>query len=327
MLLATTTVEDFDRFMPDLLDQGSREAKAARLERLCGPLRPRPGRPCAGVARLGPGGVEALHVRSRGPRDLRGGRARGSAPGDRGRGSLRRIAFEVLPVFVGHGGGSKGPPSCLRLEKRPGPSCVLATCARGDGGRSSGVGCEPRPERRNRGQSPCAPGPDVQNGVTMSWRWILVPVLVGVVAAVGTPAATRGAAGAADPCRSMVRQDVLPPWMRAGFSEGRPRAPHVVGRAGRIGGVVFGWPLASPPGALRRNKVLWVPRRETSSSTALWIRMQRMEGRAAVGSPVSRVVAGGPGPSIVNAPSPGCWRLTLSWAERRDTLDLVYRSD
>jgi hypothetical protein len=36
------------------------------------------------------------------------------------------------------------------------------------------------------------------------------------------------------------------------------------------------------------------------------------------------VIAGGPGPSIVNLPTPGCWRLTLGWAGQVDTLDLRY---
>jgi hypothetical protein len=44
-----------------------------------------------------------------------------------------------------------------------------------------------------------------------------------------------------------------------------------------------------------------------------------------VGAPVTRKVSGGPGPSIVNLPSPGCWRLTLRWSGRADSLDLSYR--
>jgi hypothetical protein len=37
-----------------------------------------------------------------------------------------------------------------------------------------------------------------------------------------------------------------------------------------------------------------------------------------------RVVPGGPGPSIVNLPQAGCWRLTLAWSGQTDTLDLAY---
>jgi len=38
------------------------------------------------------------------------------------------------------------------------------------------------------------------------------------------------------------------------------------------------------------------------------------------------LASGGPGPSIVDVPAPGCWRLTLSWSARRDSLDLQYRA-
>jgi hypothetical protein len=70
------------------------------------------------------------------------------------------------------------------------------------------------------------------------------------------------------------------------------------------------------------NKILWAARR--ANGTALWIRARRMAGSDRVGAPVSRVIAGGPGPSIVNLPAPGCWRLTLRWAGETDTLDLEY---
>jgi hypothetical protein len=49
-----------------------------------------------------------------------------------------------------------------------------------------------------------------------------------------------------------------------------------------------------------------------------------MDGARIVGPPVRRIVPGGPGPSLVDLPSPGCWRLTLTWSGRRDSLDLRY---
>ncbi|TML10630.1 MAG: hypothetical protein E6F94_06570 [Actinobacteria bacterium] len=97
----------------------------------------------------------------------------------------------------------------------------------------------------------------------------------------------------------------------------------MLGRAQRIVAILFGYPLRSPPGR-RRNKILWVSRK-TSSATALRIRAQRMDRSTTVGAPVTRTVSGGPGPSIVNLPSPGCWRLTLHWSGRVDSLDLNYR--
>ena len=100
--------------------------------------------------------------------------------------------------------------------------------------------------------------------------------------------------------------------------------PHVLGRSGRIVAIVFAYPLRSPPAQGRNNKILWVPRRTPGAVAAMWIRAQRMEGAQRVGMPFIRVVPGGPGPSIVNLPQAGCWRLTLAWSGQTDTLDLAY---
>jgi hypothetical protein len=111
---------------------------------------------------------------------------------------------------------------------------------------------------------------------------------------------------------------------RDGFSEARPRVPHVLGRSGRIAAIVFGYPLRSPPAPGRNNKILWVSRSQADAPASLWIRAQRMDGARRVGTPVSRIVRGGPGPSLVDLPEAGCWRLTLTWSGRTDTLDLAY---
>jgi hypothetical protein len=124
-------------------------------------------------------------------------------------------------------------------------------------------------------------------------------------------------------CHSNVDTGVLPVWARGGFSDPKPRIPHVLGRSGRIVAILFAYPLLSPPPRDHNNKILWVARKANGS--ALRIRAQRMIGSARVGAPVSRRIAGGPGPSIVNLPAPGCWRLTLRWAGQTDTLDLRYR--
>ena len=122
-------------------------------------------------------------------------------------------------------------------------------------------------------------------------------------------------------CHAQVHLGVLPSWARGGFSN--PRIPHVLGRSQRIVAVLFGYPLRSPPRRLRRNKILWVAR-ETPDASALRIRAQRMKGLTPVGSPENRKVSSGPGPSIINLPAPGCWRLTLRWSGRADSLDLDY---
>jgi hypothetical protein len=141
----------------------------------------------------------------------------------------------------------------------------------------------------------------------------------------GLALAAAGAPAAGAPCRPVVERGVLPAWARAGFSDPRPRVPHEVGRSGRIAAIIFGDPLRSPPSPGRSNKILWVPRVTPGRFSDLRIRAQRMEGARGVGAPVTRVVAGGPGPSIIDLPAPGCWRLALRWSGRSDTLDLRYR--
>jgi hypothetical protein len=144
---------------------------------------------------------------------------------------------------------------------------------------------------------------------------------VAAVLADGSPA-SGSATGTT--CRAEVSRAVLPVWARSGFSDPKPRLPHVLGRSGRIVAIAFGYPLRSPPAPGRNNKILWVPRNSLDTRAALWIRAQRMEGAHRIGMPVIRVVAGGPGPSIINLPKAGCWRLTLAWSGRTDTLDLAY---
>jgi hypothetical protein len=145
---------------------------------------------------------------------------------------------------------------------------------------------------------------------------------VAVAAAAGdrpAPAADRSGA----PCSSAVAKGVLPVWARDGFSDPKPRLPHVLGRSGAIAALVFGYPLQSPPLANRNNKILWVARKQFRFGD-LHIRAQRMSGTVRIGRPVERSVAGGPGPSIIDLPAPGCWRLTLAWTHGHDTLDLRY---
>jgi hypothetical protein len=147
-------------------------------------------------------------------------------------------------------------------------------------------------------------------------------------------------AGAADratpPCKGTVRMALIPAWARGGFSEPKPRMRQVLGNGGHIVALVFGYPLQSPAGAERGNKILWVPREPRASQSAgavaspLTIHAQRMQGTVLRGKPVERTVPGGTGPSIIDLPAAGCWRLTLTWKQGddklqvRDTLDLRY---
>ena len=49
-----------------------------------------------------------------------------------------------------------------------------------------------------------------------------------------------------------------------------------------------------------------------------------VRGDKPVGKHVVRVIVGGPGPSYVNLPTHGCWRLSLQWSGRSDELDLDF---
>ena len=151
-------------------------------------------------------------------------------------------------------------------------------------------------------------------------RLLTIAVAGLALSALATPA--RPAAVA--PCRAAVDRGVIPPWARTGFSDPRPRMPHVLGRKGEIVALLFAYPLRAPRPTDHNNKILWVARR-LFAPTRLAISAQRMVGGRPVGKPVARSVMGGPGPSIIDMPTPGCWRFTLRWAHRADTLDLVYR--
>lgn len=134
----------------------------------------------------------------------------------------------------------------------------------------------------------------------------------------------RHAAGAlAGGCRSQVRVGVLPVWARAGFSQRRPRMPYTLGANRRIAAIPF-VSLDSPSAADHNNKILWVAHVRTPYGPSLKISAQRMSGSKPLGGPVYRTVAEGPGPSIVDLPRPGCWRLTLRWSGQTDQLDLKY---
>jgi hypothetical protein len=151
--------------------------------------------------------------------------------------------------------------------------------------------------------------------------WIARPAVVATLVVALAPS---GAAASTRACHSAMRHGVLPTWARTGFSDPRPRMPHVLGRSGEIAAIVFGYPLLAPPAKTRANKILWVSRRTPRRGGDLRIRAQRMRGAKPVGKHVVRVIRGGPGPSYLNLPVPGCWRLSLRWSGRSDELDLDY---
>jgi hypothetical protein len=169
-----------------------------------------------------------------------------------------------------------------------------------------------------------------QGAVAGSVLAVLAVVGVSTVVAVGRPggASVQPAGGATasptPPPRTVgcpePETGALPEWARTGFSN--PEAggvPFVRGAKGDIVAVLFG-PLTAPPLPDRNNKILWVPRVTLAGPLPLVIEA-RLDGTGPV---VRREVPGGPGPSGVDLPQPGCWHLDLRWGGSTDSLSLRY---
>jgi hypothetical protein len=153
--------------------------------------------------------------------------------------------------------------------------------------------------------------------------------LLATLAASGCTAAPAPAQTPPTGCAYALRRDVLPEWARAGFSDPSPSGiPFVMGTRGNILGVLFGYPLtAPPPTAGRANKILWVARPGTGSDQTPQSAPGGLRIEARLGDStevVTREVPGGPGPSTIDLPRPGCWHLTLTWWNHTDSLDLRY---
>jgi hypothetical protein len=120
-------------------------------------------------------------------------------------------------------------------------------------------------------------------------------------------------------CATSVRTGPLPEWARGGFTGDGSSFRHVEGLHGLVVGVLFGYPLSSPPRPDRANKILWVARQPVEARLTISAR------RDGSGPPVEREVGFGGGQSIVDLPSAGCWRLTLTWGDHlTDVVDLPY---
>jgi hypothetical protein len=83
-------------------------------------------------------------------------------------------------------------------------------------------------------------------------------------------------------------------------------------------------PLVTPTPPDRGNKILWVSKLPLSGGSPLQITARQLIGVTAVGSVQRRTVAGGPGPSLIDMPTAGCWQFTLRWSGHVDTVDLPY---
>ena len=120
-------------------------------------------------------------------------------------------------------------------------------------------------------------------------------------------------------CASSVVDGPLPEWARTGFTPPDQSIAHVLGARGDIVAVLFGAPLQAPPGTQRGNKILWVGRVLDDGSPDLVI-----HGTSDTGATLDESVPGGPGPSIIDVPSPGCWTFALSWGSHSDVIRVPY---
>lgn len=96
--------------------------------------------------------------------------------------------------------------------------------------------------------------------------------------------------------------------------------PHVLGPAGSIVAILWARSdaLHAPPLPDRANKILWVSRVSASGPMTIRATLAGSTRTATVDLP------GGPGPSYVDMPAPGCWTLHLSWGGHTDQLSLRY---
>jgi hypothetical protein len=140
-------------------------------------------------------------------------------------------------------------------------------------------------------------------------------------AATSTTRPSTGVA-AANGCAGQPPVGPLPVWARAGFNPPDQAMPHVIGAAGNIVAIMWATrnALHSPPRPDVNNKILWVSRIPFVAPNPLVIRAT-LAGSTRTAT-VS--VAGGPGPSTVDLPAPGCWTFHLSWSGHTDELRLRY---
>lgn len=122
-------------------------------------------------------------------------------------------------------------------------------------------------------------------------------------------------------CAGQPPVSPLPVWARSGFTPADVAMPHVMGEAGNIVAILWASrdALHSPALQDRNNKILWVSRIGLAGDPLV------IKATLAGGTRTATVsVPGGPGPSIINLPAPGCWTFHLSWSGHTDELKLRY---
>jgi hypothetical protein len=129
-------------------------------------------------------------------------------------------------------------------------------------------------------------------------------------------------------CDHAITTGPLPAWAREGFTPPDVSVPQIRGVRGAILGVVFGNPLRAPNVVGHGNKILWItsPTRMSASTSSPPDPTLKIHATLNGSDLVAdRSVAGGPGPSLVDMPAPGCWTFTLTWSGLVDELAVPYQ--
>ena len=122
-------------------------------------------------------------------------------------------------------------------------------------------------------------------------------------------------------CDGTPRSAVLPEWARDGFSDPRPVVPFVRSRSGKVVAILFTGHLWSPPREDVSNKVLWFWQQAPGGATGDVTMTAQLAGTDTV---VSKGLPRPEGPSTVDLPRAGCWRITLRSPSGTDSIDLDY---
>jgi hypothetical protein len=119
-------------------------------------------------------------------------------------------------------------------------------------------------------------------------------------------------------CTYALTSGDLPTWARAGFTSPSSQK-FVTSASGDMVAVLFGYPMQEPRNEKTdgRNKILWVARDPTIGPMTVDAQLVGSTDHVNLG-PVPI------GPSYVDVPRAGCWRLTLHLPRGDDTVDIRY---
>jgi hypothetical protein len=124
---------------------------------------------------------------------------------------------------------------------------------------------------------------------------------------------------------TQARVGAVPAWLDAAAGHNLPQLPYVIAVPDSAAGFLFARPLRAGRPENPANKILWVVRTPREGSPL------EVDGHPlGTDGPIvhqSQPADSFPGeiyPSIIDAPTSGCWHFTLQWATGRAEVDLNY---